>query len=126
MDIDCEGWSAILQIYPKMNFDQECEENPKLQTYFKGAINTNSVGLENPLELPECPNLDNDFSKLVLLNGMPKCEPKKAEKLVALLIKIAKKNNLSLTENDVELNYEGEGDSKMTTGQACLTLTSDE
>ena len=84
------------------------------------------MGLENPLESAACPQLDGDFSKLVLLNGLPVCDEAKAAKLIKLLIKIADKNSLSLKEDDIELNYDGEGDKKMTTGQACLSLNTDE
>lgn len=41
-------------------------------------------------------------------------------------MKIAGKNNLNLNEADIEMDFEGEGDAKMTTGQACLTLSTDE
>lgn len=127
MDIECEGWSAILQIYPDMDFTQECEDNPELKAYLVGAINANSVGLENPLELPECPKLDNDFSKMVLLNGLPICKSEeKWMKLTQLLVKIAKKNNLVLNEEQIEMSFDGEDESKKTTGQACITLNTEE
>lgn len=126
MDIDCEGWAAILQIFPDMDFTKEREEIQNLEKYLVPAINANSVGIENPLDSPDCPQLDNDFSKMVLLNGLPICDPKKAEKLLKLLIKIADKSNLKLSEENIEFNFEGEGDDKMTTGQAYLTLPSDE
>lgn len=67
-----------MQLYPDMDFKEECEKTPELQNYLVGAINTNSVGLENPMDMPECPKLDTDFSKLVLLNGLPKCDEKTA------------------------------------------------
>lgn len=39
MDIDCEGWQKILELFPDMNFDEECVENPKIQKYLRSAIN---------------------------------------------------------------------------------------
>jgi len=64
---------------------------------------------------------------MVLLNGLPICKAEeKWQKLTQLLIKIAKKNNLNLTEEMIEMNFEGEGEDKRTTGQACLTMPTEE
>lgn len=72
MDIECEGWNKILKVFPDMDFTQELADKPELSKYMRGALNSKSLGLENPLELSSAPTLDSDFSKFVLLNGLPK------------------------------------------------------
>lgn len=82
-----------------MDFTEELQEKPELAKYMRNAINAKSLGLEAPLESPQAPKLDNDFSKFILLNGLPKCDEKKAAKLVALLIKLFSKRQFSITED---------------------------
>ena len=113
MDLNNEGWSKILKIYPEMDFTKELEENDQLSKYLRDAINKNSLGLENPLEEPDCPKLDDDFSKMILMNGLPKCDEKKASRFTTLLIKLFSKKNFTITEEHIEYNYDESG---MTTG----------
>ena len=80
-DFNSEGWSKILEVFPDIDFTKELEEKPELSKYLAGSINQNSMKLDNPLDLPECPILDEDFSKYILLNGLPKCDEAKAAKL---------------------------------------------
>jgi hypothetical protein len=88
MEIDCEGWTKIIDIFPEMDFAKEVEEKPELAKFLRGAINSKAVGLEHPLNNKEAPLLDNDFSKFILMNGLPICDEKKAEKLIALIVKL--------------------------------------
>ena len=48
MDLECEGWSKILEIFPDMNFSEELEAQPELAKYLRGAINAKSTGIEHP------------------------------------------------------------------------------
>ena len=50
MDIECEGWNKILKVFPDMDFTQELADKPELSKYMRGALNSKSLGLENPLE----------------------------------------------------------------------------
>lgn len=110
-----------------MDFTEECDKNPALKDFIVGAINTNSVGLENPLDQPECPKLDSDFSKMVMLNGLPICAKEKIEKLkTKFIMKKALAYKINLTEEQIEIAFEDDDDTKNTTGQAYLTLDSDE
>jgi hypothetical protein len=86
-----DAWSQILEIFPGMDFDEELKANPELKKYIKDAINKNATDLKNPLESKEAPKLDSDFSKYVLMNGLPKCDEAKSVKLNKLLIKIFSK-----------------------------------
>jgi len=113
MDIDCEGWSKILKVFPEMEFSKELEEKPELASYLRNAINTKAQDVEEPEELKECPKLDNDFSKFIILNGLPKCDEKKASKLTALLVKLFSKRNFIITEDAIEMSWDAE---KNTTG----------
>ena len=116
MDLDGDGWKKILEIFPDMDFTQECTDKPELTKYLTGAINANSMGLNNPLEDAACPKLDSDFSKYIVVNGLPICDSEKAKKLIKLLIKIGEKNNIIMKEENIEINYDGEADDKKTTG----------
>ena len=64
-----------------MDFSAELTAQPELGTYMRAALNFNSQGLEHPNSMKEAPTLDNDFSKWVLLNGLPKCVESKSVKL---------------------------------------------
>jgi len=102
MDIESEGWSKILQIFPDMDFMKEVNEKPELGKYLRGAINIKSLGIEDPLTLSSSPKLDSDFSKILVLNGLPLCDLKKSEKLKSLLIKLFSKRNFVITEESIE------------------------
>jgi hypothetical protein len=101
MDLECEGWARILEIFPDMDFTSELEEQPELGGYLKAAINAKSVGIDHPQELPDRPKLDDDFSKFIVLNGLPKCDTKKSEKLTALLVKLFGKKNFIVAEESI-------------------------
>lgn len=125
MDLDHEGWQSILQIFPDMDFTEDFQENPNLQKYLVHGIKANSVGIENPLEAADCPKLDTDFSKMVLVNGLPICTPEKAKKLISFCQKAAERNNIKIDEEMIEMNYEdkpNENGELLSTGQAYVTF----
>jgi len=123
MDIDCEGWSKILKVFPDMDFSAELEEKPELSSYLRNAINSKALEMQNPEEHKDCPKLDNDFSRHIMLNGLPLCDAAKAQKLVALIIKLFAKRNFTVAEESIEMNFGADG---MTTGQCFITLKTDE
>ena len=126
MDIECEGWNKILEIYPDMDFSKELQEKPELQKYMRGAINQKSLGLTNPLKSKEAPVLDNDFSKFVLLNGLPKVNEEKAEKLKKLIVKLfKKKSNFEIGEEKVEIKFDT-ADPPISTGQCFVEMKNEE
>ena len=125
MDLECEGWAKILEIFPEMDFAAELEEQPELGKYLKSAINTKSVAIDRPSELPDRPKLDDDFSKFIVLNGLPKCDAKKSEKLNALLVKLFGKKNFILADDAIEHHWD-DAEPPMTTGQAFVQLKNDE
>ena len=101
MEHDCEGWAKIIEIFPDMDFTEEINANPELSQYLRGAINANSMNIEHPLSLKEAPKLDEDFSKFMILNGLPTCDtPEKVGKLIALIIKLFSKQKppVAITE----------------------------
>ena len=126
MDLECEGWNRILEIYKDMDFTKEMEERPELIKYLRGAINQKATGLEDPLKLKEAPVLDDDFSKYILINGIPVCDTKKADKLLALLVKLFAKKKFTITQEDITLNFTEKDGVKETTGQAFVKLDSEE
>ena len=75
------------------------------------------------MEHKDAPTLDSDFSKFIIMNGLPKCDEKKADKLKALLVKLFNKKNFPITEECIEHNF---GEDKMTTGQCFIQMKSDE
>jgi hypothetical protein len=48
MDLECEGWSKILEIFPEMNFADELSEEPEISKYLKSSINTKAVAIDRP------------------------------------------------------------------------------
>ena len=60
------------------------------------------------------------------MNGLPKCDEKKTGKLVALLVKLFAKRSYEVTEDAIEFNWDTTVDPKMSTGQAFVTMKSDE
>ena len=123
MDIDCEGWARILKVFPEMDFTDVLSESPELAPFIKDAINKKALDMEDPEQDKNLPKLDNDFSKIILLNGLPVCDEKKAEKLTQLLIKLFAKRNFTITEKDIDMMQDAEMN---TTGQAFITLKNDE
>lgn len=115
MDLECEGWSRILDIFPDMDFTEELNETPELAKYLKSAINAKSMGIDKPSDLPDRPKLDEDFSKFIVLNGLPKCDTKKSEKLTALMIKLFGKKNFVVEESSIQHNFD-DAEPPMTTG----------
>lgn len=82
----------------------------------RSALNSKSLGLQNPLMLGSAPVLDNDFSKFVLLNGLPKVNEEKSEKLKKLIVKLfKKKSNIEITEDKVEMKFDS-ADPPISTG----------
>ena len=66
--------------------------------------------------LGSAPVLDNDFSKFVLLNGLPKVNEEKSEKLKKLIVKLfKKKSNIEITEDKVEMKFDS-ADPPISTG----------
>lgn len=123
MDIECEGWAKILKVFPDMDFSAELEANPDLTKYLRDSINTLAQEAEDPMQDKECPKLDNDFSRHILMNGLPKCDEKKAAKLIGLLIKLFSKRNIIIAEDDIEMSWD---ENKVTTGQAFIVMKNEE
>ena len=115
-----DAWMRIKEIFPDMDFTEELQDKPELQKYIKDAINKNATDLQNPLEEKEAPKLDTDFSKYIILNGLPVCDEAKCVKFSKLLIKIFAKQKVEITEEDIEYNWEGEAEERKTTGQAFI------
>jgi hypothetical protein len=87
-NIDSEGWKQILNVFPEMDFTEELAEKPTLSNYLRSSINKFSLNIDDPLESETCPKLDTDFSKFIILNGLPKAKPDKLQKLNDILLKI--------------------------------------
>jgi hypothetical protein len=74
MDIDCEGWAKILKVFPEMDFTDVLEQSPDLANYLKDSINKKAMDMEDPELDKHLPKLDNDFSKIILINNLPICD----------------------------------------------------
>ena len=116
-DFECDGWSRILNIFPDMDFSDEIKKNPNIVSYLKDSINKFSMELDPPEEHKECPKLDDDFSKWIILNGVPICDEKKAAKLSGVIIKLFGKKNFVIEEKDIKMNWGEDGN---TTGQVYI------
>jgi hypothetical protein len=95
-----------------------------LAQYLRNAINNKAQDVEEPEELKECPKLDNDFSRYILINGLPKCDEVKVVKLTKLLISLFDKKNFKISEDNIEMSWDDEH--VKTTGQAFIQLKTDE
>mmetsp|Transcript_216 Transcript_216/g.392 ORF Transcript_216/g.392 Transcript_216/m.392 type:complete len:732 (+) Transcript_216:22-2217(+) len=126
MNLDCEGWTKIVEIFPEMDFSKELEEKPELSKYLRGSINQLSTLVEPPLSLKEAPELDSDFSKYIVINGLPLCDEKKAQKLIMLIIKLFGKKKFNVSEENIVFNYSEKEGVKQTTGQAFIKLDTEE
>ena len=124
MNLDCEGWRSMLDIFPEMDFTEELNENPELAQYLIESINKHSTGLMNPLDTAECPKLNEDFSNYIILNGLPKCDEAKSKKLVALLIKLFGKLKFVVEEDKIEMCWDDSGEK--TTGTVICQLKNEE
>ena len=51
--------------------------------------------------MKDCPKLDNDFSRWIIINGAPEVDEKKSEKFSQLLIKLFDKKNFKISESDI-------------------------
>jgi len=60
------------------------------------------------------------------MNGLPKCNEAKSLKFSKLLIKLFGAKKFNLEEGDIEYNWVGSGEEKMTTGQAFILMGTDE
>ena len=96
-----------------MDFTEELTQTPELAFHLRNAINTKAVDILKPDDLKESPKLDNDFSKHIIVNGLPKCDENKASKLIQLIIKLFAKRNFIITEENIEINFDS---NKMSTG----------
>ena len=123
MDLECEGWRKTLEVFPDMDFIKELEEKPELSKFLKGAINLKSLNLENPLERLDCPKLDSDFSKFIVMTGLPICDEAKSVKLKALLVKLFSKHNFEISDEVIDMPFNDEG---KTSGQAFIKLNTEE
>ena len=120
-NIDSEGWKQILSVFPEMDFTAELAETPTLANFLRSSINKHSLNIENPLELETCPKLDTDFSKFIILNGLPKAKPDKLQKLNDILLKILnEKLGCSIKEENIEHSFDENGEK--TTGTVFLQL----
>lgn len=73
------------------------------------------------MELEECPKLDSDFSKYIVLNGLPKAKPDKLQKLNEILLKILnEKLGCNVTEQMIDHSFDETGEK--TTGTVFLQL----
>jgi hypothetical protein len=123
MNFECEGWRKITMVFPDMDFTNDLNETPELANYLRDAINKKAMDMEDPEESKELPKLDNDFSKNIIINNLPKCNQEKSARLSELLVKLFAKRNFIITKEDVIFRFDEEG---MTTGQAFIKMKSDE
>ena len=79
--------------------------------------------MQNPRTLPDAPKLDEDFSKYILINNLPKCDAEKSKKLTQLLVKLYQKKNFNIDESSITMPL---NDAGMTDGVAFVLATSEE
>lgn len=59
--------------------------------------------MTEPLESPDAPKLNEDFSNYFVINNLPKCEEAKVSKLKSMIIKASAKQNLVMTEDSIDM-----------------------
>ena len=74
-----------------INFDAEIEKNPDLKWFIDEAIKNNKdlfTEYENPLERPDAPKLNDDFSNYFVIAGLPIVGEDKKQKLIEHIVNI--------------------------------------
>ena len=76
-----------------LDFSQEISKNKDLEKYINQAVSDPKVfsQYENPLEKPEAPKLNTDFSNYFIIAGLPKVSQEKQVKLLDIIMKVFKK-----------------------------------
>jgi len=75
------------------------------------------VDLECPLDTKEAPKLDTDYSKYIIMTGLPVCDEAKSLKFNKLLIKLFQKQKYDfVTEDLIEHSWNIVDGVKKTTG----------
>ena len=114
-----------------MDFTPELTEKPELANYLRQGINKASIELADPFDSPACPKLDADFSKFILMNGLPSTDEVikegKAQSsnttLKQMLVRMFAKLKYDIAEEQIEMAWND--DNTKTTGQAFLALKSE-
>lgn len=105
--IETEGLRKLRALFPEINFDEEIKQNPELADYLRSAIVSNQ-NVDDPRTKPEAPKLNEDFSKYFVVNNLPKCDDAKAQKLKALLVKLLDKKNITISDADITMPFQGD------------------
>lgn len=95
-----------------LDFSQEIAKNKDLEKYINQAVADPKVfsQYENPLEKPEAPKLNTDFSNYFIMAGLPKVGQEKQPKLLDLLVKIFKKKGCDFIRiEDLEMPVQEDG-----------------
>jgi hypothetical protein len=108
-----------------MDFTAELTETPDLGNFLRDSINKHSLNVTDPLLDPACPPLDRDFSKFIILNGLPARKPETLQKLNDLLTKLFnEKLKVPLTEENIEHAWDDAHEK--TTGICFIQLKSED
>jgi hypothetical protein len=68
-------------MFAEINFDEELLENPELADYIRHACANNANIVDDPRKRQDAPRLNEDFSKYLIINNLPKCDDAKSKKL---------------------------------------------
>ena len=80
--------------------------------------------MTDPLLNPNAPKLNDDFSNYFVINNLPKAEEAKIVKLKALIMKSTAKNNLQVSEDQIDIPIDPE--TNKTYGVAYVRMNNEE
>ena len=101
--IQCEEFVKLRQSFPEMDFTEELRERPHLAEFLQKQIQFEAAKVTEPLNSPNAPKLNEDFSNYFMINNLPKCEEAKVGKLKGLIMKASAKQNLVVKEEDIDI-----------------------
>jgi hypothetical protein len=120
---ESDPYQRLVQYFPELKFDKDIEGKEELADYIRAACAHNVNLVDNPRTRADAPKLDEDFSKYILINNLPKCDAEKAKKLTQLLIKVYQKKNFNIDESSITMPLNESG---MTDGVAFILASSEE
>ena len=122
--IQCEELERLKQYFPDIDFTEELKEKPHLADFLQKQIQMEAAKVVDPLGNVNAPKLNEDFSNYFVINNLPKCEEAKVVKLKGLIIKSSTKQNLAVTEENIDIPINPEDN--MTYGVAFIKMNNEE
>ena len=76
-----ESYDKLKSYFPDLDFTEELEKDPALWEYLRKSINAHAPAIQPPLNDPNAPELNDDFSNYFVINNLPITEEAKVQSL---------------------------------------------